>query len=218
MDNSYWLSFKEENKDKWHFDPSRDSQDFTYLGRLKTNFTPLLDLMKDDKNFTEFRIVEEIKEHGTLSERIKGFREWGFTEHNTKSLQITDKEFPEILKPFKEFAGFGDCNVVALKQYPGQFLPWHQDTYVGFRKDYDVPDDVEVTRYSLMLEDWKWGHYFLAGNSVFHQWKQGDIIELPPKMHHVTCNGGMEPKLTMTITGTITEKFLKRKESKIFEY
>tara|TARA_B100000029_G_C17506721_1_gene934738 strand:+ start:530 stop:1189 length:660 start_codon:yes stop_codon:yes gene_type:complete len=219
MDNSYWLSFKEENKDNWHFDPSQKVQDFTYLGRLKTDFGPLIDLMKNDKNFTEYIMVQNIKKHDSkLSQRIQGFRDWGFSEHNTKSLQITDKEFPEIFKPFKEFAGFEECNVVALKQYPGQFLPWHQDTYVGFRKDYGVPDDVQVTRYSLMLEDWKWGHYFLAGNSVFHQWKQGDIIELPPKMHHVTCNAGMEPKLTMTITGTVTDEFLKIKESGIFEY
>jgi len=219
MNNSYWLSFKEENKDNWHFDPSQKVQDFTYLGRLKTDFGPLIDLMKNDKNFTEYIMVQNIEKHDSkLSQRIQGFRDWGFSEHNTKSLQITDKEFPEIFKPFKEFAGFEECNVVALKQYPGQFLPWHEDTYVGFRKDYGVPDDVQVTRYSLMLEDWKWGHYFLAGNSVFHQWKQGDIIELPPKMHHVTCNAGMEPKLTMTITGTVTDEFLKIKESGIFEY
>ena len=147
MDSSHWLSFKQENKDNWHFDPSMKSQDFTYLGRLKTDFAPLIDLMKDDKNFTEYIMVQNIKKHDSkLSERIQGFRDWGYTEHNTKSLQITDKEFPEILKPFKEFAGFGDCNVVALKQYPGQFLPWHHDTYVGFRKDYDIPDDVDVTR------------------------------------------------------------------------
>ena len=37
-------------------------------------------------------------------------------------------------------------------------------------------------------------------------------------MHHVTCNAGMEPKLTMTITGTVTEEFLRKKEAGIFEY
>ena len=51
-----------------------------------------------------------------------------------------------------------------------------------------------------------------------HQWKQGDIIELNPNMHHATCNAGMNPKLTMTITGTITEEFLRKKEVGIFEY
>jgi len=51
-----------------------------------------------------------------------------------------------------------------------------------------------------------------------HQWKQGDIIEIPLQMHHVTCNAGMEPKLTMTITGTVTEEFLHKKEVGIFEY
>jgi len=218
MENlSYWEKFMKEHKDDWHFDPTKKSQDFEYVGRLEIDFKPLLDLMKDDKKFTEFRIVEEIKEHSSLSERINGFKEWGFTEHNTISLQITDKEYPEILKPFKEFGGFGDCNVVVLKQYPGQFLPFHQDTYVGFKKEYNIPSETRVTRYSVMLEDWKWGHYFLAGNSVFHQWKQGDIIELPPLMHHVTCNGGIEPKLTMTITGTVTEEFLERKKNSVFK-
>jgi len=218
MANSYWESFKEKNKDNWHFDPSAKSEDFTYIGRLKTNFKPLLDLMSDDKNYKEYIIVEKIKEHGVLTDRIKAFKEWGFNEHNTKSLQITDSEFPEIFEPYKKFAGFGDCKVVALKQYPGQFLPWHEDTYVGFRQEFNVPDDVKVTRYSLFLEDWNWGHYFAAGNNVIHQWKQGDFLELKPSMHHVTCNAGMTPKLTMTITGTVTEEFLRKKEAGIFEY
>ena len=218
MSNSYWESFKEQNKDSWHFDPSAKSEDFVYVGRLKTDFKPLLDLMADDKNYKEYVIVEKIKKHGVLSDRIKAFNEWGYNENNTRSLQITDSEFPEIFEPYKKFAGFGDCKVVALKQYPGQFLPWHEDTYVGFRQEFNVPDNVKVTRYSLFLEDWNWGHYFTAGNNVMHQWKQGDILELKPRMHHATCNAGMIPKLTMTITGTITEEFLRKKEAGIFEY
>ena len=218
MSNSYWKSFKEKNKDVWHFDPSVESEDFIHIGRLKTNFKPLLDLMSDDKNYKEYIIVEKIKEHAVLTDRIKAFKEWGFNEHNTKSLQITDSEFPEIFEPYKKFAGFGDCKVVALKQYPGQFLPWHEDTYVGFRQEFNVPDDVKVTRYSIFLEDWHWGHYFAGGNNIMHLWKQGDIIELKPKMHHTTCNSGIIPKLTMTITGTITEEFLRKKEDRIFEY
>ena len=218
MANSYWESFKEKNKDNWHFDPSIDSQDYTFIGRLKIDFKPLLDLMSDDSNFKEHIIVNNIEEHkDELNERIEAFREWGYNEHNTSSLQITDADFPDILKPYKEFAGFGECKAVALKQYPGQFLPWHQDTYVGFKKEFNVPDDVKVTRYSLFLEDWNWGHYFAVGNNVIHQWKQGDFLELKPRMHHVTCNAGITPKLSMTITGTITEEFLRRQKTKNFE-
>ena len=55
------------------------------------------------------------------------------------------------------------------------------------------------------------------GNNVIHQWKQGDIIQFPPKIHHVTCNVGMVPKLTMTITGTETEKSVKLKKNGKFE-
>jgi len=51
-----------------------------------------------------------------------------------------------------------------------------------------------------------------------HQWKQGDIIEIKPKMHHATCNAGMAPKLTMTITGTVTDEFIERKKSQVFTY
>ena len=45
MSNSYWESFKEQNKDSWHFDPGKKTQDYTYIGRLETDFQPLLDLM-----------------------------------------------------------------------------------------------------------------------------------------------------------------------------
>ena len=203
---SNFEAHREENKDNWHFDPSVKSNDYEYLGKLNVDFNPLLELMKDDKNFKEFRIVEKIEGHEKLNSRIEEFRKWGFSEHNTKSLQMTDKDFPEIFKPYKEFSGLNFCNVVALKQYPGQFLPWHIDTLVGIRKEYDLADDVQVIIYSLVLEDWKWGHYFLAGNSILHQWKQGDIIQLAPNMHHTTCNSGIEPKLTMTVTGVPTEK------------
>jgi hypothetical protein len=215
---SNFEAYREENKDNWHFDPSVKSNDYEYLGKLNVDFNPLLELMKDDKNFKEFRIVEKIEGHDKLNSRIEEFRKWGFSEHNTKSLQMTDKDFPEIFKPYKEFSGLNFCNVVALKQYPGQFLPWHIDTLVGIRKEYDLADDVQVIRYSLVLEDWKWGHYFLAGNSILHQWKQGDIIQLAPNMHHTTCNSGIEPKLTMTVTGVLTEKSKEIKKSKKFEH
>lgn len=220
--NEYWENFVKENKNvSWHFDPGKKTQDYTYVGRLKTDFQPLLDLMEDDKNFKEFIIAaknDEFPDDSIVNKKAQAFRDWGFNKHNTSSLQITDDEFPEIFEPYKKFTGFGECTAVALKQYPGQFLPWHQDTYVGFRKKFNVSDDVEVTRYSLMLEDWHWGHYFLAGNSVFHQWKQGDFLELPLKMHHTTCNGGITPKLTMTITGTVTDEFLQKKKNGKFEY
>ena len=220
--NEYWENFVKENKDvSWHFDPGKKTQDYTYIGKLKIDFQPLLDLMKDDKNFKEFIIAaknDEFSDDHVVNKKAEAFRDWGFNEHNTSSLQITDDEFPEIFEPYKKFTGFGECTAVALKQYPGQFLPWHQDTYVGFRKKFNVSDDVEVTRYSLMLEDWHWGHYFLAGNSVFHQWKQGDFLQMPLKMPHTTCNGGIVPKLTMTITGTVTDEFLEKKKNGKFEY
>ena len=221
MSNSYWESFKEQNKDSWHFDPGKKTQDYIYIGRLETDFQPLLDLMKDDKNFKEFIIAsknDEFPDNSTVNEKAQAFRDWGYNEYNTSSLQITDEQFPEIFEPYKKFAGFGECTVVALKQNPGQFLPWHHDTYVGFRKKFNVPDDVEVSRYSLFLEDWHWGHYFLCGNSVFHQWKQGDFVQMPLKMHHTTCNGGIVPKLSMTITGTVTDDFLQKKKNRKFEY
>jgi len=221
MGTSYWESFKEQNKDMWHFDPKQNTQDFTHIGTLKTNFQPLLDLMKDDKNFKEEIIAakdDEWKDNSIANQKAQQFREWGYNEHNTSILKISYEEYPEVFEPYVKFAGFGECAAVALKQKPGQFLPWHQDTYIRFRKEFNVPDDVEVTRYSLMLEDWHWGHYFLAGNSVFHQWKQGDFLQMPLKMHHTTCNGGLVPKLTMTITGTVTDESLQRKKDGKFEH
>ena len=49
-----------------------------------------------------------------------------------------------------------------------------------------------------------------------HQWKQGDFLEIKSKMPHATCNAGMIPKLTMTVTGTISDEFLRKKRSRNF--
>ena len=64
--------------------------------------------MNDDNNFKEYLIVEKNSDHkNELNSRIKAFQDWGYSEHNTSSMQITDEEFPEIFEPFKKFAGFG---------------------------------------------------------------------------------------------------------------
>ena len=108
--NNYWQSFVEQNKNSWHFDPSVKSEDFTYTGRLKTDFKPLLDLMSDDKNFKEYVIVEKNKEHDTLSERVKAFNEWGFNENNTKILQILQLDTAETRIKLKS-----DMNLNTIK-------------------------------------------------------------------------------------------------------
>ena len=61
MSNSYWESFKEQNKDSWHFDPSAKSEDLVYVGRLKTDFKPLLDLMSDDKNYKNMLSLRKLR-------------------------------------------------------------------------------------------------------------------------------------------------------------
>ena len=71
QDTSNFEDFRDENKNKWHFDPAIKSNDYEYLGRLNVNFAPLLNLMKDDDNFTEFRIVNKIDGHEKLNSRIE---------------------------------------------------------------------------------------------------------------------------------------------------
>lgn len=72
-------------------------------------------------------------------------------------------------------------------------------------RKYHVSDPKLVRRYLIFMEDWIWGHYFLVGNSVVHQWRAGDVITWPHRMRHVSANVGLTPKLTLQVTGVYRE-------------
>jgi hypothetical protein len=217
MLNKYWTSYKNEFKNKWHFDPKKKTTDFYFLGNLNTGLLELLNIAnKEVKKKPLSQVLSADKNFSKRSDRkTKAFKDWGYTKEVTNYLQIFSEDYPNVFKPLIAKCGLDYATSSIVYQPPGNIIPWHYDTHAKFHeklKNRGVNHELKLIRYMLFLTDWSWGHYFAVGNSVVHQWKMGDLITWSPHMHHCGSNAGMEPKITVNITGVITKKSLHKKK------
>ena len=60
----------------------------------------------------------------------------------------------------------------------------------------------------VFLEDWDWGHFLQVGNNVLSNWIKGDTYTWGYGMYHLSSNAGIKDKLTMQITGLVTDDSL----------
>lgn len=205
----YWDSFKKNNEQLWHFDPKRTDQDYSFIGNLQTDFDDLLQLTENEDAFKKIVLTDTIAtDNKDVLSRIQGFKNWGYNEHNACTFQIFDDKYPEVFSRYNAFTNLESPTAFIVRQDPGQSIPWHYDTFFGYMKKNSLEDDKSICRYLIFLEDWEWGQAFLSGNSVVHQWQRGDIIHIPYRMHHASCNVGMMPKFSLIITGIATEASL----------
>lgn len=211
---SYW-EWNKENFD-WHFDHSLKTNDVQFVGtffnenieRIASEFAATLG---DESKF------DEVSFKGTpfnkqAAENMEGYHNdltgAGFTEHNTGGFQTRDN-LPAVFHRMAELSGLKDPQVMFLVQPSGRSIPWHRDSYNNYRRNFaKIDDDVEVIRYLVQLNDWKWGHYVLVGNNVLHQYKAGDIHCWREGIYHATGNVGYWPRYALTITGQVTEDSL----------
>ena len=126
---------------------------------------------------------------------------WGFLPENTSYSQTFDIG-PDILS-FAETL-FPRYSVSVIKQYPGNTIPSHLDTYYTFCKKNNVNSD-DVIRVNIFLENWKTGHYFEINENPVLQWKRGDAIIITTNEYHLSGNMGIVPKYTMQVTGVKNE-------------
>lgn len=198
------------NNSRWHFDPSRKSMDFQFVGNH-------IGIPQEEL----FQLASLLEQKGLLKEVILGERKkkydnrqiydndeltlLGYDKNLSFMKQITVYEdvfeVPSYIKETIESINLKDPVAELMIQYPGQLLPWHCDLYQSYRKRTKVPLSTSITRYLVALSDWDWGQYFLCGNSVWHQWKAGDIITWDYLMYHCSSNCGRKPKITLSVTG-----------------
>ena len=205
---NYWLNFKKNHSKLWHFNPTKKSKDYQYVGKIITNFKDTDKFLKNNRKKHSLHVVNDDKKYknSKLNSRITSFRKWGYKKEQTQFYQYFSDDYPKIFKRFIEFSNLDLATSSVIKQYPGNILPWHYDTHVNFKSKIKNLKNIEIIRYMVFLTDWSWGHYFAVGNSVIHQWKKGDVITWKNHMHHCGSNSGMEPKMTMNITGIVNKK------------
>ena len=90
--------------------------------------------------------------------------------------------------------------VSTIKQYPGNTIPWHRDTFYQIKKRFPERKD-EPVRANINLEDWKLGHFIQYNDTVYTHWKAGEGYMWDSTILHLGANAGMEPKLTIQVSG-----------------
>ena len=95
--------------------------------------------------------------------------------------------------------GMEVVTISSIKQPPGQFVPWHRDTFFLLKKKF--PTRSQPVRALIMLEDWKVGHFVQHDNAVFTHWSAGDGYIWDEDILHLGANAGMENKYTFQVSG-----------------
>ena len=85
---------------------------------------------------------------------------------------------------------------------PGNIFPVHTDLFEGWRDKFNIHDpDIMPTRFNVLLNKYSWGQYLQVHNTMITMWEPGDTYIIPKNVLHCSGNGGVVPKITLTVTG-----------------
>lgn len=160
-------------------------------------------------SFTFTRLIDAVQsgsqsEDENYRQRAEQFQTLGrYNSHNTSYFQQFGEDLPTIASAVAKLSGLLEPTVSAIRQPPGNIIPWHQDLYYQLKKRLGAErfQNTSIWRYLVFLEDHKPGHLFQVENTPFVQWKAGDVVTFRPNAHHLSANAGIEDKFTMQITG-----------------
>lgn len=104
-------------------------------------------------------------------------------------------------------------------QFPGEVTSWHTDIYspaheflselAEEQSDESVGKDKNIRRILIALEDWQWGHFLQFGMTSWINWSAGDVIYWDYGVPHGGANMGYVPRISVSITGKITDRFME---------
>jgi hypothetical protein len=112
-------------------------------------------------------------------------------------------KLPPVLQAMSNNFGLKDCMERIHVQMPGQLWHLHIDKlYKWFPED-----PSQVMRIFIQLTDWRPGQFWEYGNFHWNQWSAGDITTFDwANVPHSTANSGFDPRVTLQLTGIITDK------------
>lgn len=107
------------------------------------------------------------------------------------------------LQAVSDAFGLKDCMNRIHVQRPGQLWHLHIDKLYKW-----FPEHPErVMRIFIQLTDWQPGQFWEYGNYHWNQWSAGDVTTFDWRnLPHSTANAGFHPRVTLQLTGIITDK------------
>jgi hypothetical protein len=125
------------------------------------------------------------------------------------------KGYDKFLKIINELGL--DCHQGRVHiQRLGQMTPMHIDNQMRYaRKKWRKiwkdgrgdKDPLKLRRFLIALNDWDYGHAWQFGNSMYSQYRAGECVDWDwTRIPHGTANFGFTDRLTLQLTGFITDK------------
>ena len=110
-----------------------------------------------------------------------------------------------------------DCHQGRIHiQKLGQSTPFHIDQQMRYSRSKwrDIwlnagadKDPLKLRRFLIALNDWDYGHVWQFGNSYYHQYHAGECVVYDwTNMPHATSNMGYSDRITLQLTGFISDK------------
>lgn len=112
-------------------------------------------------------------------------------------------ELSPLLQRISNLFGLDDNLPRLHVQMPGQVWNIHIDKLEKWCPE----DPSRITRIFIQLTDWQQGQFWNYGNYMYSGWSAGDVttfdwINVP----HATANASYEPRVTLQLTGLITDQ------------
>ena len=204
MTQSAWELTKQRSNyhfDNFRIDPEVDK--VTYLGNIdpfwQEELTSVIELAKPktwrtrgkgaDRPAEEYDQEEyDLEQHGYGKDYVISDLTW---------------EVPETFNKILLWFGMDNAKMRLHVQHPGQVWNLHLDKL----EKWNPEDPNKVMRIMIALNDWEPGHFFSYGNYVHSMWRAGDVTTFDwQNIPHSTANAGHNPRITLQITGVVTEK------------
>lgn len=208
------LEYMRENR-LWHFDPCCTEVRYKVIGRFLGNWIDEINRIpfgeaKNLNNSMPHRCIGSVFDEvhlGNIKDSIACHYPDNLTYGRVYDQKKSGRALPKVFERMVNAIPLEQSYVKATKQRPGELWPFHFDNFHALRTDSDdVWADPGIRRIVIALEDWSWGHYYLFGNSVWHNWKAGEIVYFDWLEPHATANCGPTPRHTLFVTGKITSE------------
>jgi len=122
-----------------------------------------------------------------------------------KDHQVThlNWKLPPVLKQVSDLFSLQDCMERIHVQMPGEVWNLHLDKLDKWNPEYPYT----IMRIMIQLTDWEQGNFLNYGNYVHKQWHAGEVTTFDwQNIPHSSANAGHNPRVTLQLTGIITEK------------
>jgi hypothetical protein len=122
-----------------------------------------------------------------------------------KNYKITNLnwDIPPVLQRISDLFALDDAMTRIHVQVPGQVWNLHLDKLEKW-----APENSDsVLRVQIQLTDWEPGQFWSYGNYHHSMWSAGDVTTFNwQHVPHATANAGLEPRVTLQVTGVQTER------------